>query len=148
MRWDPEFLSIQARASGLDPLDLPWMKRKKVEMIGFKSSAVDFEKWPELIVDKLEAKFETIEKELSKVGCDPLWCLIDSSENDLGAVRGVLERGKPDLVMVGAGVRMDPDQFLLFKKVVNAIHEEVPQARIAFNRNPFDTVLAVERWLN
>lgn len=124
------------------------MKRKKVEMIGFKSSAVYFEKWPELTVDKLEVAFEIIEKELSAAGCDPLWCLIDSSENDLVAVRRVLEREKPDLVMVGAGVRLDPDQFLLFEKVVKTIHEEVSQAWIAFNRNPFDTVLAVERWLN
>lgn len=117
-------------------------------MIGLKSSAVDFEKWPELSVEKLESAFAKIEDELSEAGYDPVWCLIDSSEEAVGTVREVLNHEKPDLVMVGAGVRVDPDQFLLFEKVINVVHDATPQARIAVNTNPFDTVAAVERCLD
>ncbi|MGD1978389.1 MAG: hypothetical protein PVJ98_03280 [Akkermansiaceae bacterium] len=120
----------------------------KIVMIGLKSSAVDFEKWPDLTVEKLEAAFSAIEAELSGAGYDPLWCLIGPGEEDLEIIKRTLREETPDLVMVGAGVRLDPDQFLLFEKVVNVIHEEAPQAKIAFNTDPFDTVQAVDRWLD
>ena len=49
--------------------------------------------------------------------------------------------------MIGAGVRKDDDQFLLFEKLLNLIHELAPNARIAFNSSPNDTVEAVKRWV-
>ncbi len=57
-----------------------------------------------------------------------------------------LEAFDPDIVLIGAGVRTDPDHMLLFEKMVNLIHEKSPGSKMAFNSNPFDTVDAVKRW--
>jgi hypothetical protein len=57
-----------------------------------------------------------------------------------------LEEKKPDIVLIGAGVRTDRDHYLLFERLINLVHEHAPQARLAFNTLPFDSVEAVERW--
>ena len=51
-----------------------------------------------------------------------------------------------DAVLIGAGVRTAPDHFLLFEKLINAVHRHAPQAAICFNTNPTDTAAAVQRW--
>jgi len=35
----------------------------------------------------------------------------------------------------------------LFERVLNAVHEFAPQARICFNTGPYDTAEAVQRWV-
>lgn len=54
---------------------------------------------------------------------------------------------KWDAVLIGAGVRNDPEQFLLFERMVNLVHEHAPQARICFNNSPDSSADAVLRWL-
>jgi hypothetical protein len=49
-------------------------------------------------------------------------------------------------VLIGAGVRKDDDQFLVFEMLVNVVHEFAPQARIAFNTGPTDSDSAIQRW--
>ena len=50
------------------------------------------------------------------------------------------------ICLSGAGMRAIDKNFLLFEKVLNAVHEHAPQARICFNTSPFDTAEAVQRW--
>lgn len=119
---------------------------KKVLMIGLRSDSVDFEKWPQLSVEKLEAAFQQVLGELEDAGYDALWCLTDRGETAAQKVTEALTTQRPDFVMVGAGVRTDPDHFLLFEQVINLIHEHAPQAKIVFNTLPYDSVQAVERW--
>jgi hypothetical protein len=49
--------------------------------------------------------------------------------------------------MIGAGVRANPSNLLLFEKLINVVHEHAPQAKICFNTVPSDTADAVKRWL-
>jgi hypothetical protein len=50
--------------------------------------------------------------------------------------------------MIGAGVRVAPDHFLLFEKLINLVHRHAPPSvRICFNTHPTDTLAAVRRWL-
>lgn len=63
---------------------------KRALMIGPKSSAVDFQKWPQLSADKLETACVQIRKEVQDAGYDCNWCLLDARR--------------------GAGVRTVPDQ--------------------------------------
>jgi hypothetical protein len=58
-----------------------------------------------------------------------------------------LSRKTFDCVLIGAGVRLDPEHFLLFEKLINVVHEHAPTARICFNTNPGDTAAAVMRWV-
>ena len=118
----------------------------KVVMIGLRSDAVDFSKWPELSVEKLEAAFAKVASDLSAAGHDPVWCLTDSGETAEEQVTKDLKAHQPDVVLIGAGVRSDADHFLLFEKVINLVHEHAPQAKICFNTQPLDSVEAVERW--
>ena len=52
-----------------------------------------------------------------------------------------------DCVVIGAGVRLPPNRLVLFEAVVNAIHRAAPQATIAFNTRPEDSVAAAARWI-
>jgi hypothetical protein len=50
--------------------------------------------------------------------------------------------------MIGAGVRLDPDHFLLFEKLVNVVHRHAPASvKICFNTRPNNTIEAVQRWI-
>ncbi len=119
---------------------------KKVLLIGLRSDCVDYEKWPELSVEKLEAAFEKVISDLSNEGYTGIWCLTDQGDTASEQVTTALIDEKPDIVLVGAGVRVDPDLFFLFETVINLIHEHAPKAKIAFNSLPNDSVEAVKRW--
>jgi len=119
---------------------------KKVLLIGLKSDAVDFKKWPQLTKEKLEAAFLQVVSELKENGYDAKWCLTDSGETAIEQVHEALKTEQPDIVLVGAGVRTDPDHFLLFEQLINVIHSQAPNAKIAFNSLPYDTLESVQRW--
>jgi hypothetical protein len=60
---------------------------------------------------------------------------------------GQLEQKRFDCILIGAGVRANPSNFLLFEKLINVVHEHAPQAKLCFNTMPSDTAAAVKRWL-
>ena len=115
-------------------------------LIGLSADNVDYEKWPQLTKESLEAAFEEVIAGLTVEGYDSEWCLTDQGATAEQKVTEALKRYVPDIVMVGAGVRTDPDLLHLFEKVINLIHEHAPDAKMAFNSLPFDTVDAVKRW--
>jgi hypothetical protein len=49
------------------------------------------------------------------------------------------------LVVVGAGLRLRTDMFFLFERILNAVHELAPKARIALHATPVDFDEAVIR---
>jgi hypothetical protein len=49
--------------------------------------------------------------------------------------------------LIGAGLRADHSQLLLFEKIINLVHALVPGARICFNTQPSDSLEAVQRWV-
>lgn len=121
--------------------------RKTILLIGLAADQVDYRKWPDLSAEKLEQAFADIKKELTGAGYDAHWCLTDTGATAEAKVSEMLNKLQPDMVLIGAGVRTDPDHFLLFEKMINAVHRQAPDAPIAFNTNPFDTIDAVKRWL-
>lgn len=118
-----------------------------VLLVGLRSSVVDFEKWPELSVAKLEAAFERVVSDLEAEGFEARWCLTDTGATAERQLTDDLRAHSPDVVLIGAGVRTDPDHFLLFERMINVIHEVSPGSKIAFNTLPFDSVEAVRRWV-
>ncbi|WDT87592.1 SGNH/GDSL hydrolase family protein [Alteromonas sp. 009811495] len=119
---------------------------KKVLLIGLRSDNVNYEKWPQLSKEKLDAAFEQVVSELNNNGYDSLWCLTDQGETAAQQVEEALAKEKPDIVLIGAGVRTDPDHFLLFEQVINIVHANAPKAKIAFNSLPYDSLDAIKRW--
>jgi hypothetical protein len=62
-------------------------------------------------------------------------------------VRSQLEQKRFDCILIGAGVRTNPRNFMLFENLINVVHEHAPHARLCFNTLPSDTAEAVKRWL-
>lgn len=119
---------------------------KKVIMIGWHPDALDYSKWPELTPAKLYAVLEADRDRLKALGYDAELCYIHSEATAQADTAQALA-SKPDCVSIGAGVRTDPDHFLLFEKLVNVVHQAAPQAAICFNTNAHDLADAVRRWV-
>ena len=121
--------------------------KQKVLLIGLDPAAVNYDKWPGLTAEKLEAVLRKDQATLNESGFEASLCFIDHGETAEKTIRTSLAGTTFDCILIGAGVRTDPDEFLLFEKAINLVHESAPQARICFNTGPTDSVDAVRRWL-
>lgn len=76
-------------------------------------------------------------------------CLVGlDGKDDIEAVVGAALRAQPwECVVVGGGIRKSEELLELFEKIVNLVRRLAPDAAIAFNRAPADTVDAAARWL-
>ncbi len=117
-----------------------------VLLIGLDPTVVNYERWPGLTAEKLEAGLRRDEAALNDSGYSAEICFIDHGETAEETVKAKLAETNFDCVLIGAGVRTDTEEFLLFEKLINVLHEHAPTARICFNTGPTDSVDAVKRW--
>jgi hypothetical protein len=96
---------------------------------------------------KVLAGIKSSEGELTRLGYSVQTCLTDFGETAEAVVQKQLKQKRFDCVLIGAGVRTVPSNFLLFEKLVNVVHEGAPQAKLCFNQLPSDIAEAVQRWL-
>ena len=115
-------------------------------MIGLDPEVVDYSKWPGLTREKLEAGSADFRAALDELDYRNVYCLVDGGEGSVDVVVEALQEHRPDLVFVGAGIRIDTDFFLLFEQLINAVHQHAPQARITFNTGISDSADALRRW--
>jgi len=126
------------------------INRKSVLVIGLDPALIDFSQpgyAPGMDAAKVLAGLALSEKELTSLGYSAQMCLTDFGETAEAVVERKLEEGRFDCVLIGAGVRANPNNFILFEKLLNVVHEHAPQARICFNTTPSDTTAAVRRWV-
>jgi hypothetical protein len=83
---------------------------------------------------------------LADLGLDLDTCFLDRGETADTTLRAALRRRHYEVVVVGAGVRLEPPLTPLFEVVVNAIREASPGSTVCFNTGPDTTVAAVRRW--
>jgi hypothetical protein len=74
-------------------------------------------------------------------------CLVPPDESADAQIRGSLQNGPWDCVVVGGGIRKPEPALEFFEYVVNLAHFQAPAAAIAFNTSPADTVEAATRAL-
>mmetsp|Transcript_61858 Transcript_61858/g.151238 ORF Transcript_61858/g.151238 Transcript_61858/m.151238 type:complete len:156 (+) Transcript_61858:207-674(+) len=101
-----------------------------------------------LTKEKLMSMLHEQNKELERRGVDPTMLLLDSEapHDDIAkTVTDALSQTTYDVVSIGAGVRTTPEQFLLFERLVNLVHEHAPDARFAFDTGPGDKVESIFR---
>ena len=127
-------------------------ERKSVVIIGLDPwlidfSSPDFSAFPGLTAEKVLAGITSAEEGLKALGYDAQHCLIDFGQTAEAVVSGVLQQQRFDCILIGAGVRDVPSNFILFEKLVNIIHEQARNAKICFNTNPSDTLEALQRWI-
>ena len=120
---------------------------KRILLIGLEPTLVDFSSMPELDAAKVARSLREQEQRLRDLGFDAAWCLTDLGATAEAVVRAALAEKPYDDVLIGAGIRVMPAHFLLFERLLNAVHEGAPRAKICFNIRPDDTQEAVLRWI-
>jgi hypothetical protein len=123
---------------------------KSVLVIGLDPTLIDFSQpgyAPGMTAAKVLAGLKASEEELTGLGYRAEMCLTDFGETAEAVVQGRLEHQRFDCILIGAGVRVNPSNFLLFEKLINVVHEHARDAKICFNTLPSDTAAAVQRWL-
>jgi hypothetical protein len=120
---------------------------KHVVICGLAPEAVDYERYPGLTAEGLMAALKADAGSLEALGYTAEFCLVADVAAGATQLANTLARGQCDCVLIGAGIRKDPEHFLLFEKLVNAAHQYAPGAKICFNTEPTDTAEAVRRWV-
>jgi hypothetical protein len=121
-------------------------KVKSVLIMGFSPAVGDYKKYPHLNAELLQQLLDESYEVLKKKGVDVVVRYFQDDGKDEGRASSALAEKQFDIVMIGAGVRTDPDKFGLFEKVVNLVHKAAPQASICFNTTKVtDTADAVLR---
>lgn len=129
--------------------------RKKVLLMGFKPTTADLKAYPEFTE---EALIKAIEKGVNKVKALDVdltnhvefeYHEGDREETEnFEKAKGWLKEQAYDIIMIGAGVRTNPEKLFFFEKLINQVHKLQPQASICFNtRAAEDAAEAVQRWL-
>jgi len=124
--------------------------RKSVLVVGLDPTLIDFSQpgyAPGMNTTKVLAGLKSSEDELTRLEYSVQTCLTDFGETAEAVVQNQLKQKRFDCVLIGAGVRTNPSNFILFEKLINVVHEHAPQAKLCFNRLPSDTAEAVKRWL-
>ena len=120
---------------------------KRVLFVGLHPSVVDFSKYPGLSPEKLRAALEADRAKLGELGYAVDICFTDRGETAEQTLTEALATQSYACVMIGAGVRGDPETFLLFETLINVFHRHAPGAKICFNTGPTDSAAAVRRWV-
>jgi len=110
-------------------------------------SSPDFAAFPGLTAERVLEGIASAEQGLKSLGYDVRHCLIDFGQTAEAVVTAALQKQQFDCILIGAGVRAVPSNFILFEKVINVVHEHAPHSRICFNTNPSDTLEALQRWI-
>jgi hypothetical protein len=123
---------------------------KKILVIGIDPNTIDFldpELVPGLTVEKIEAGMKMEQEKLLALGFETQFFLLGLNETDVSGLIRHLKQAKYDGIVIGAGVRVPQKTFVLFEKIINAVHEYAPGSRIVFNTLPTTTAEAIQRWL-
>jgi hypothetical protein len=126
-------------------------QNKSVLLVGIDPVLIDFSSGDfanqDLTSERVLSALRADGERLRGLGYEVDICLTDFGETAARVVADRL-RSKPyACVLIGAGIRVIPSSFLLFERLINAVHENAPQAKICFNSKPSDSAEAVMRWI-
>lgn len=126
------------------------MARKAVLIIGEDPSLIDFDAPgapKDMSADKVLAGLNGSAERLRAAGHDAALLLTTNDGPVRDQVARALGDADYDVAVIGAGLRTLPPMADKFERIVNALHELAPRARIAFNARPDDSDVAALRWL-
>ena len=122
-------------------------EKKKIILVGWNPEVIDYSKLPGLTLEKLCAALEGNRDKLNSLGYEAELLYIDDANTAFDTVGNALSKKAYDCVLIGAGVRTVGEHFIVFERLINAVHQYAPSAKICFNTNPSDTADAVKRWI-
>lgn len=123
---------------------------KNILIIGLDPFILDFTSpdfIPGLTAEKVMNGLNSSIKELVELGYNAELCLTDFGQTASAVAQEHLQNKQFDVILIGAGVRVPPSNFLLFEKLINTVHQFAPKGKICFNTNPMDTAESIKRWL-
>jgi hypothetical protein len=123
------------------------MTAPAVLALGLDPRFADYSAMPQLTPELVGAYIEAEIHRVRAAGFQVTTCLLAPHASAEAEVEALLRSRHFSCVVIGAGLREPPEHLLLFEKILNLVHRLAPQARIAFNSNPADTVDAVQRWV-
>jgi hypothetical protein len=132
-------------------MEVNMANKKSVLLIGLDPTLIDFSQ-PDFAATgtdraKILAAVKSSEDALNRLGYNVQTCLTDFGETAAAVVQSQLKQKRFDCILIGAGIRAIPGNFILFEKLINVVHEHAPQAKLCFNTSPDDAVEAIQRWL-
>jgi hypothetical protein len=123
---------------------------KQLLLIGMNPYTLDFSlpgfpvgMTPELVIEGIRSEQE----KLAAKGYNLETYLPNLDNPEIDTLIKLLEKKNYDGIIIGAGIRVPPSNFILFELLVNVLHEFAPLSKIIFNTNPSDNVVSVQRWL-
>jgi hypothetical protein len=102
--------------------------------------------FPEIDAAAVRAGMAAGRARLEELGLSVDVCLLDYGRTAEAVFRAALTARDYDIVLIGAGVRLDPELTPLLEVLVNTAHELAPGAKLCFNVSPTTAVEAVQRW--
>ncbi|WP_129841809.1 hypothetical protein [Streptomyces sp. RFCAC02] len=121
--------------------------QRRILLVGVDPTLVDFRTMPDLDAARVRAASAANHAGLTALGFTVETCVIDLGATAEAVLKEALSSGDFDCVMIGAGVRVVPENVLLFERVINVVHRHAPRAAICFNTSPGDTVETARRSL-
>jgi len=129
------------------------MAGKRILVMGIDPDKLDFSSpffkdKPGLTAEVIQAGLDRDRARMRAEGLSPTIMTLDpepwAAEQE---VRYALGASRYDVIVIGAGVRADPDRLILFEQLINLVHELAPTSKIAFNTSPDTTADAAARWI-
>ncbi|TPN57527.1 hypothetical protein FJ976_03555 [Mesorhizobium sp. B1-1-9] len=122
----------------------------RILFVGQKPETVDFSDPslpPGFEAEKINAGIALGVAKIEERGWQGDTCMITPDAVGFAALKRTLSDATYDCVVIGGGLRLPPKGLPLFETVVNIVHKAAPNAAIAFNTRPEDTVEAAARQL-
>lgn len=95
--------------------------------------------------EKVKAGLAEGARRFAEAGIEVDHVLTDAGATAAQRVAEALAKHRYEVVIIGAGIRMQPSTTGLLETVLNTIVFHQPQARIGFNTSPVDSLEAVQR---
>jgi len=123
---------------------------KSVLIIGEDPNLIDFsapDAPPNMSAQKVMDGLHGSQERLERSSHAAEILLTRNAETVEEQVSRALQAKRYDVVVVGAGLRTLPPMADQFEKLMNVVHKEAPEAKLAFNSTPNDSDRAALRWL-
>lgn len=123
---------------------------KSVLIIGEDPSQIDFDAPDapkDMSANKVMQGLDGSVARLKAAGQDAALLLTIDADTVEAQATEALRAARYDVIVVGAGLRTLPPMATQFERLMNVLHAQAPQAKLAFNSNPADSDEAALRWL-
>lgn len=126
------------------------MHKPSVVVIGLDPAAIDFSEdayrgHPGLNAQTLRNALDHDRKLLEDEGYSVELCMIDLGATACETVTTRLTKASFSFIAIGAGLRLNRQNTILFEQVMNIVHQKAPGATLCFNTSAKDTAECVMR---